>query len=50
MEKITIFGSACCLPELSQEADRFAFKLLRSLQDDIRSANTTQTTINTWLE
>ena len=42
LEKIIILGCACCLLYLSQETHRSAFKLLRSLQDDIRSTNITQ--------
>ena len=38
LEKIILLGSACCLLDMSQETYRSAFKILRSLQDAIRSA------------
>ena len=50
MKKSTILGSACCVLDLSQGTHRSAIKLLRSLQDEIRSANTTQSAIDACLE
>ena len=49
-EQIPILGSACTLRYLFQETQRYTSKLLRSLQDDIRSANATQITLDAWLE
>ena len=49
-EQIPILGCACSLHYLSQEIHRHTFKLFRSLQDDMRSANAVQTTLDPWLE
>ena len=43
-----IIGSARALHFLSEESYRSASKLLRTLQDDIRSANATKTTLDAW--
>ena len=48
-EQILSLCSACTLHYLSQKTHRYASKLLRSLHDDIRSANATRTALNTWI-